>query len=194
MVQRHGTEQRPGSWQARSIGGTIWHTTVGWVREEPVAASALVLAFIALGIAFEWWHWSPAQTGAVVGIVAALLGMFVRSQVTPIYRLRPKAGPPGASGRGVSSGSQDELDSGVRVLPGAGPGAGPAGRPNAGMAGGPPPWPDAGPVTRPDLGPPGPQPAQPDVAPPSGKPTRPDLGPLGGPNVPPGFPGPGLLP
>jgi hypothetical protein len=174
MVQRHGTEQRPGSWQARSIGGTIWHTTVGWVREEPVAASALVLAFIALGIAFEWWHWSPAQTGAVVGIVAALLGMFVRSQVTPIYRLRPKAGPPGASGRGVSSGSQDELDSGVRVLPGAGPGAGP--------------------VTRPDLGPPGPQPARPDVAPPGGKPTRPDLGPLGGPNSPPGFPGPGLLP
>jgi hypothetical protein len=182
MVQRHGTEQRPGSRQARSIGETIWHTTVGWVREEPVAASALVLAFIALGIAFEWWHWSAAQTGAVVGIVAALLGMFVRSQVTPIYRLKPKAGLPGASERGVSSGSQDELESGVRVLPGAGP----AGRPNAGMAGGPPPRPDAGPITRPDLGPPGPQPARPDAAPPGGKPARPDLGPLGGPNIPPG--------
>jgi len=168
MVQRHGTEQRQGSGQARNIGETVWSTVVRWIREEPVAASALVLAFIALGIAFEWWHWSAAQTGAVVGIAAALLAMFVRSQVTPIYRLRPQAGPPGASGRTVSSGSQDELDSGVRVLPGTG--AGSAGRPNAGMTGGGPPWPDAGPAT------------------------GPDRGPLGGPNVPPGFPGPDLLP
>jgi hypothetical protein len=202
MVQRHGTEQRQGSAQARHVGETLWTTIVGWVREESAAASALVLAFIALGIAFEWWHWSPAQTGAVVGITAALLGMFVRSQVTPIYRLRPEAGQPGASGRGVGNGSQDELDSGVRVLPGAGP----AGRPNAGMAGGPPPRPDAGPPARPemgppgmqparpDLGPPGGQPTRPDLGPPGGQPTRPDLGPLGGPNIPPGFPGAGLLP
>jgi len=178
VVQRHGTDQRQDSGQARNLGGTVWHTIVGWVREESAAASALVLAFIALGIAFEWWHWSPAQTGAVVGIVAALLGMFVRSQVTPTYRLRPRSGQPGASGRGVSNGAQDELDSGVRVLPGTG--AGPAGRPDAGLAGGPPPRPDSAPVTRPDLGPPGAQP------------TRPDVGPPGGPNVPPGFRGPGL--
>jgi hypothetical protein len=181
MVQRHGTEQRQGSGQARNIAGTVWSTIVGWVREESAAASALVLAFIALGIAFEWWHWSPAQTGAVVGIAAALLGMFVRSQVTPIHRLRPKAGQPGATGRGVSNGSQDELDSGVRVLPGAGP----ADSPNAGMAGGPPP--------RPDLGPPGAQPTRPDIAAPGGPPTRPDVGPPGGPNVPPVFRGPGLV-
>jgi hypothetical protein len=210
MVQRHGTERSQGSAQAPNIGETVWTTIVGWVREESAAASALVLAFIALGIAFEWWHWSPAQTGAVVGITAALLGMFVRSQVTPICRLRPKAGQPGASGRGMGNGSQDELDSGVRVLPGTGTSGGPAGRPNAGMAGGQPTRPDLGPPggqpTRPDLGPPSGQPTRPDLGPPSGQPTRPDLGPPGGqptrpdlgppgrPNSPPGFPGPGLLP
>lgn len=49
---------------------------------------ALILAFVALGIAFQWWHWSSAQIGAVVGISAVLLGMFVRSQVTPLVRPR----------------------------------------------------------------------------------------------------------
>lgn len=63
-----------------------WNTIVMWVRKESVAVQALILVFIALGIAFEWWHWSDAQTGAVVGIAAALLGMFVRSQVTPVIR------------------------------------------------------------------------------------------------------------
>jgi hypothetical protein len=187
VVDRHGTQQRQGSGQARNIGGTVWHNVVGWVREESAAASALVLAFIALGIAFEWWHWSPAQTGAVVGIVAALLGMFVRSQVTPIYRLKPGAGQPGAPGPGVSNRRQDELDSGVRVLPGTAAGAGPAGRPEAGTAGGPPPGPGAGQAPRPNTGPPGPQPARPDAGPP----TRPDVGPPARPDVPPGFPEPG---
>jgi hypothetical protein len=60
--------------------------TVAWVRREPAAAEALILAFIALGIAFGWWQWSNAQTGAVIGIAAALLGMFVRSQVTPLIQ------------------------------------------------------------------------------------------------------------
>jgi hypothetical protein len=59
---------------------------VAWVRREPAAAEALILAFIALGIAFGWWQWSNAQTGAVIGIAAALLGMFVRSQVTPLIQ------------------------------------------------------------------------------------------------------------
>jgi hypothetical protein len=63
-----------------------WTTLVTWVRREPAAAQALVLAFIALGIAFGWWQWTDAQTGAVVGIAAALLGMFVRSQVTPLVQ------------------------------------------------------------------------------------------------------------
>ncbi|HLQ56569.1 MAG TPA: hypothetical protein VK162_20155 [Streptosporangiaceae bacterium] len=64
----------------------VLNQIVKWVRQESAAAQALVLAFIALGIAFRWWTWSNAQTGAVVGIVAALLGMFVRSQVTPLVR------------------------------------------------------------------------------------------------------------
>jgi hypothetical protein len=78
---------------------------VTWVRQESSATQVLIQAFIALGIAFQWWHWSNAQTGAVVGISAALLGMFVRSQVTPLVRPRdggrelvPKdaaAAPPG---------------------------------------------------------------------------------------------------
>jgi hypothetical protein len=63
-----------------------WITIVTWVRQEPAAAQALILVFVALGIAFQWWHWSDAQTGAVVGIAAALLGMFVRSQVTPLIQ------------------------------------------------------------------------------------------------------------
>ena len=60
-----------------------WDAIVTWVRREPVAAQSIILVFIALGIAFQWWNWSNGQTGAVVGIAVALLGMFVRSQVTP---------------------------------------------------------------------------------------------------------------
>jgi hypothetical protein len=96
----------------RHIAASMWSGIVGWVRQESAAATALVQAFIALGIAFAWWHWSTAQTGAVIGIVSALLGMFVRSQVTPLVRPRSvrnvplaeaapqaaghRAGPPGA--------------------------------------------------------------------------------------------------
>jgi hypothetical protein len=68
---------------------TVWNAVVNWIRQESAATSALVLAFIALGIAFAWWSWSTAQTGAVFGITAALLAMFVRSQVTPIARNKP---------------------------------------------------------------------------------------------------------
>jgi hypothetical protein len=185
MVARPGTEQSQGSGQARNIGGTVWYNVVGWVRQESAAATALVQAFIALGIAFEWWHWSPAQTGAVVGIVAALLGMFVRSQVTPIHKLKPRTRHPGASGRGMSSGPQGDLDSGIRVLPDTG--TGPAGGPGAGMAGAPPSGPGAGQAPRPSTGPPGPLPARPDAGPP----TRPDAGPPTRPDVPPDFPDPG---
>lgn len=65
-----------------------FNAIVTWLRQEPAAAQALILAFVALGIAFQWWHWSNAQVGAVVGISAVLLGMFVRSQVTPLVRPR----------------------------------------------------------------------------------------------------------
>jgi hypothetical protein len=72
-------------------GGNAWARTasnrvVTWARKEPAATQALILVFIALGIAFGWWHWSDAQTGAVVGITAALLGMVLRAQVTPLIQ------------------------------------------------------------------------------------------------------------
>jgi hypothetical protein len=91
------------------VAGTVWNAIVHWVRQESAAATALVQSFIALGIAFAWWHWSNAQTGAVIGIVSALLAMFVRSQVTPVVRTRqprrvttaagapPGAAPPGSA-------------------------------------------------------------------------------------------------
>ena len=76
--------QRSGPPRAEQVLKAI----VTWVRQESAATHSLVIAFIALGIAFQWWHWSDAETGAVVGIVSALLGMFVRSQVTPLIRPR----------------------------------------------------------------------------------------------------------
>ena len=65
---------------------TVLSDIVTWVRQESAATQSLIQALIAIGIAFQWWHWSDAQTGAVIGIAAALLGMFVRSQVTPLIR------------------------------------------------------------------------------------------------------------
>jgi hypothetical protein len=68
-------------------------TVANWVRQESAATQALISAVLAVGIAFQWWHWTPAETGAVVGIAAALLGMFVRSQVTPTIRPRAEGAP-----------------------------------------------------------------------------------------------------
>jgi hypothetical protein len=95
-------DQRPVSGSGEQAP-TVWSNSVKqivevlseigkWVRQEAPATQALILAFLALGTAFQWWHWSSAQTGAVFGIAAVLLGMFVRSQVTPTVRPRD-AGP-----------------------------------------------------------------------------------------------------
>lgn len=65
---------------------TILRQVVTWIRQEPATTQALVQVLIGLGIAFQWWQWSDAQIGAVIGISAALLSMFVRSQVTPLIR------------------------------------------------------------------------------------------------------------
>jgi hypothetical protein len=65
---------------------TVLSQIVTWVRQESAVTQALIQVFIALGIAFGWWHWTDAQIGAVIGISAALLSMFVRSQVTPLIR------------------------------------------------------------------------------------------------------------
>ena len=92
-----------------------WKTMVTWVRREPAAAEALILVFIALGIAFGWWQWTDAQAGAVIGIAAALLGMFVRTQVTPLIQ-------PATKGRRLVP-AQDEpevapvADGGPAVMP-----------------------------------------------------------------------------
>jgi Na+/H+ antiporter NhaC len=65
---------------------TVWSQIVTWVRQESPTTQALIQVLIAIGIAFGWWHWTDAQIGVVVGISAALLSMFVRSQVTPLVR------------------------------------------------------------------------------------------------------------
>jgi len=76
-----------GTGQSRSTRvNSAWNIVLTWVRKEPAVTQALILAFIAIGIAFGWWHWGDAQAGAVAGITAALLGMFVRSQVTPLIQ------------------------------------------------------------------------------------------------------------
>ena len=75
---------------------------VKWIRQEAPATQALIQAFLALGVAFQWWHWKGAQTGAVVGITSVLLGMFVRSQVTPLIRPRDGGRELVAAGTAVS--------------------------------------------------------------------------------------------
>jgi hypothetical protein len=133
---------------------TGWNYIVGLIRQESAAATAMVQAFIALGIAFAWWSWTPAQTGAVVGIVAALLGMFVRSQVTPLHTLADRSWARGGRGPGPR----------IRRVPG------PAGGPAGGRPGGP-----AGPPGGPGGPPGGPagSPEAPGEGPASGPGTRP---------------------
>ena len=61
-------------------------------RSEPVALAKLVdatvLAVIVLGHAFTWWTWTPEQTAAVLGVVAAGMALAttaVRGLVTPLH-------------------------------------------------------------------------------------------------------------
>jgi len=60
------------------------------LREEPVAVTAVVQAIIGVGIAFGWWHWTPAQTGAVVGLAAGSFTV-VRGMVIPTAKQRQAA-------------------------------------------------------------------------------------------------------
>jgi hypothetical protein len=91
------------------------HLAVAWVWSEPAAAQAIILAFIALGIAFGWWHWNNGQTGAVIGITAALLGMFVRALVTPLARRPGRGAEPAAQAGEITgpAGGAYEPDSGA---------------------------------------------------------------------------------
>lgn len=173
----------------KHIAGSVWFGIVGWVRQESAAATALVQAFIALGIAFAWWHWNNAQTGAVIGIVSALLGMFVRSQVTPLVRPRSGrnvplaevgphdealAGPPAGAHQAARQARPPEAQAG----PEAGP---PEGQPRPPEAPGWPPEAQARPrESRPPEGQPG-HPTMPygspPGAPPAGPPGEPPAGP-----------------
>jgi hypothetical protein len=101
---------------------TVFSSIVKWVRQESAATQALIQAFIAVGIAFGWWHWTNAQTGAVMGISAALLGMFVRSQVTPLIRPVDGGRPLVPSGTEVTP-----AVTGATVAPATTPGTAPAG-------------------------------------------------------------------
>ena len=66
-----------------------WFTAVqSFVKLEPSTVQAILQSILALGLAFGWFHWTTAQTGAVVGMVAVLLAMFVRTQVVSLYGLR----------------------------------------------------------------------------------------------------------
>jgi hypothetical protein len=146
----------------KHVASSVWNGVVGWVRQESAATAALIQAFIALGIAFAWWHWTTAQTGAVIGIVAALLGMFVRSQVTPLVRPR--------SGRNVPLAEVGPRAAARQAAPTAGPTGGPAPVPQAA-----PTMPQAAPAmpqAPPPAGPPGEPPAGPDGEPPATPPAR----------------------
>jgi hypothetical protein len=74
---------------------SVKRTTKKLLREEPVAITALVQAVIGLGIAFSWWRWTPAQTGAVVGLVAGALTL-IRGLVIPTAK-RHRVSSPAAS-------------------------------------------------------------------------------------------------
>lgn len=74
----------------------LWQAT----EKEPVAVAATftaaVAATLALGSGFSWWHLTTDQTGVLVSLVTAVLGvgsaLIARSQVTPTKR--PAVGGP----------------------------------------------------------------------------------------------------
>ena len=63
------------------------------------AFKTLVLAVLALALAFDWVHWNNDQNAAVLGVVAAgfviissVATVFVRKKVTPLARPRDADG------------------------------------------------------------------------------------------------------
>ena len=51
---------------------------------EPVVWQILVMAVINLAVVFSWVNWDATQVAAINGVVAAVLGLIVRSVVTPV--------------------------------------------------------------------------------------------------------------
>lgn len=60
------------------------------VRSEPALVSGLVAALIALGTAFGL-NLSPEQQGAIMAVVAAVLAVAVRANVTPVQSAQHRA-------------------------------------------------------------------------------------------------------
>jgi hypothetical protein len=65
------------------LSATVRPLVALWNR-EPVAISALVLAFVNLLIVFSVIHMTYQQIGATNMFLAALLGFLIRAAVTPV--------------------------------------------------------------------------------------------------------------
>ena len=58
-------------------------TILDRIRREPALVSGLVSAVIALAVSFGL-DWTAEQVGAVMAVVAAVLAVVTRQQVTPV--------------------------------------------------------------------------------------------------------------
>jgi type IV secretory pathway TrbD component len=64
---------------ARTVLGRMVHV----VRTEPVACQGVIQSGLAVMVGFGLLTWTAEQTGLVLGLTAAIFGVFARSQVTP---------------------------------------------------------------------------------------------------------------
>ncbi|MGI5500121.1 hypothetical protein [Lentzea sp. CA-135723] len=63
---------------------------MSFLRREPVLLQAAFLALINLLVAFGLVELTAEQTGALVGVLAAVLGLWARRLVTPVSTLKEK--------------------------------------------------------------------------------------------------------
>jgi hypothetical protein len=82
-------------------GGLSEREPVTLISSITNSIKTLVLAVLALALAFDWVNWSDAQNAAVLGVVAAgfvvmssVGAAFVRQRVTPIAAPRTADGTP----------------------------------------------------------------------------------------------------
>ncbi|ANZ43154.1 hypothetical protein BBK82_30775 [Lentzea guizhouensis] len=61
-----------------------------FLRREPVLLQAAFLALVNLLVAFGLVELTAEQTGALVGLLAAALGLWARQLVTPLSTLRER--------------------------------------------------------------------------------------------------------
>jgi hypothetical protein len=64
---------------------------IAFLRREPVLLQAAFLALVNLVVAFGLVELTAEQTGALVGVLAALLGLWARRLVTPVSKLEEKS-------------------------------------------------------------------------------------------------------